>query len=352
MDRLNYITSDVRHKKGKHLTLGDRHCIATLTKQGKSCRYIARQLNCSPTTISNEIKRGTLDKASTRGRPSVYSPTRAQTTYKHNRQRCGRRHKLSRNNPFLKWIVKQVTDKGWSLDTCCGYAKKNNLFEGDRVCTKTLYNSVRGGLLEISLSDLPEALSRRQHKRVSVRSHRKHLGRSIDDRPAVVTTKTEFGHWEIDTVVGKRAGKEAVVLTLVEKMTHNFIAIKIGAKNAVSVKEGLQQLHDLYDTKFHQVFRTITADNGSEFSELANEEQYGTRIYFAHPYSSWERPQNERHNRIFRSYLPKKQSVNNYSAEQILWFADQMNSIPRKSLGYKSAEELFDECLDKIYATL
>lgn len=350
MDRLNYTTDVVERKKGKHLNLEDRHAIASWIRLGKSCRYIAKQLNCSPTTISNELKRGTLDKTSQRGRPSVYSVARAQTTYKNNRNRCGRVHKLSRDNPFLKWMIQQVTEKRWSLDACAGYAKANNLFKDSRVCTKTLYNSARYGVLKILLSVLPEILSRRQQKRVSVRPHRRHFGRSIDDRPAIVTSKTEFGHWEIDTVVGKRAGKEAVVLTMVEKMTHNFIALKINAKNAASVKEGMQQLHDLYGTKFAQVFKTITADNGSEFSDLASEEHYGTRIYFAHPYSSWERPQNERHNRIFRSYLPKKHSVNHYSAEQILWFADQINSIPRKSLGYKTAEKLFDECLDKIYA--
>ena len=96
----------------------------------------------------------------------------------------------------------------------------------------------------------------------------------------------------------------------------------------------------------------MTADNGSEFERLAEIENWGTRVYFAHPYSSWERPQNERHNRIFRRNVPKGVSIDRFSTEKILSFADEMNDMPRKLLDYATPEELFDEFLDRIYSII
>ena len=85
-----------------------------------------------------------------------------------------------------------------------------------------------------------------------------------------------------DTIVGKRKGKEAVVLTLVEKVTHKFIAIKIRRKDVASVKAALRSLKIYYGSQFATVFKTITADNGTEFAELSQLERYGTMVYFAH----------------------------------------------------------------------
>lgn len=103
------------------------------------------------------------------------------------------------------------------------------------------------------------------------------------------------------------------------------------------------------DEFFSAVFKTITADNGPEFIGLSALEGHGVKVYFAHPYSSWERPQNERHNRIFRRYVAKGVSIEKYLADQILRFADDMNALPRKALGYSTPEELFDSFLDKVH---
>ena len=105
----------------------------------------------------------------------------------------------------------------------------------------------------------------------------------------------------------------------------------------------MEVLREEYGAEFFGiVFKTITADNGSKFNELSSFEEHGPKVYFAHPYSSLERPQNERHNRIFRRYAPKGVSIAKYSAEQILRYADDMNALPRKALGYLILEELFD----------
>nr|WP_302664759.1 IS30 family transposase [uncultured Agathobaculum sp.] len=113
----------------------------------------------------------------------------------------------------------------------------------------------------------------------------------------------------------------------------------------------MEQLKEQYGEKFSQVFRSITTDNGSEFAAFSAFENLGTKIYFAHPYSAWERPVNERTNRILRRFLPKGRSIRDYSDEQILQFADEINATPRKRLGYRTPEELFELQLDSIYAT-
>ena len=114
----------------------------------------------------------------------------------------------------------------------------------------------------------------------------------------------------------------------------------------------MEVLREEYEEKFSTVFKTITADNGTEFSELSNLEKYGSLVYFTHPYSSWEWPQNERHNRIFRRFVPKGRSIDRYTAKQILEYADSMNSLPRKIFGYMTPEELFEAFLDQLYSVI
>jgi IS30 family transposase len=97
-------------------------------------------------------------------------------------------------------------------------------------------------------------------------------------------------------------------------------------------------------------FKSITTDNGSEFLDFTNVKQRGTDVYFAHPYASWERPVNERHNGLLRRYIPKGVSIENFSPKQVLFFADELNGRPPKRLGYRTPEELFDDFLDSVYA--
>jgi integrase, catalytic region len=148
-------------------------------------------------------------------------------------------------------------------------------------------------------------------------------------------------------------GLESIVLTLVEKKTDYYIAIKIHVKDSVPVKTAMEVLRKEYgEDKFSNVFKTITADNRSEFEDLKSIEEWGVQIYFAHPYSSWERAQNERHNRLFRRYVPKGVSIENYTDEQIMWFADEINDLPRRQLCYSTPAEPFDEFLDQVYSVI
>ena len=120
------------------------------------------------------------------------------------------------------------------------------------VCTHTLYNEVWAGSLDLSVTELPEAMKRKQHKGSKPREHKKSFGTDISQRPEIAALRIEEGHWEGDTVVGKRAGKEAVVLSLLEKKTENYIAIRIPGKDADSVLNAMQSLREEFGDKFSQ----------------------------------------------------------------------------------------------------
>ena len=127
-----------------------------------------------------------------------------------------------------------------------------------------------------------------------------------------------------------------MVFTLVERVTDNYIAMQVPSKTKAAIQAAMQTLHAEYGEHFQNVFKSITVDNGPEFEDFSQAAQWGTAIYFAHPYSSWERPVNERHNGLLRGFIPKGVSIEKYSPEQVLAFADEMNGRPRSRLATKT----------------
>jgi len=350
MDYQDYITVAAERKKGQHLSMVERGAIKALKQQGLGIRAIAREVGCAPSTITNELRRGTPVRKSTKGKAPGYSPKLGEAVYKANRATCHRNPKSDGCQDFSKWVIRQVQEHKWSLDACCGYAKLHHLFEPSKmVCSRTLYNMVWRGCLPIHPTELPEALKRKTKKH-RVRENKKRYGASISERPEIASLRLEEGHWEGDTVVGRRSGKESVVFSLLEKKTQNYLAFRIPGKTSEAVMAAMTALHAEYGEHFDQVFKTITVDNGSEFADFAQIEKWGTKVYFAHPYTSWERPQNERHNGLFRAFLPKGKSIEQFTDEDILAAADELNGRPRRKLGYRTPEELFESFLDAVYA--
>lgn len=351
MNRNYSTTITPTRERGQHLKFEDRISIKIYHELGYTLRAIADAIDCSPSTVMYELKRGTGERKGSKGRFPKYSAKRGQANYEINRSRCHKKAKALNGNPFVDWLVGEVLNKRGSVDSCVGRAKLLNKFPQEyMVCTKTIYNAVWNGSIKLTPFNLPEALSRR-HNKNSIRNNKRIYGTSITERPEEISARIEEGHWEIDTVVGHKSDKESVVLTLTGKKTEFYIAIKIPKKDADSVMAAMEALREEYgDEFFNKVFKSITADNGTEFSRLSELKAYGISVYFAHPYSSWERAQNKRHNRIFRRYVPKGVSIDLYSAEQILQFADEINALPRKQLGYRTPEELFEEFLDKVYS--
>ena len=345
---MDYYKDITEHQKGKHFSYGDRRELQGILRNScskLSLRGLAAIFNCSPSTISNELKRGAHPHT------GKYNANRAQKAYNESHANSSRKCCRFLLCAFVNWVVNKVMNEHWSLDTCYGFAVTNKLFPRNQmVCVKTLYNYVDSRLLKVRNIDLPLKV-RLRHKSARVRSNLKNLGRSIDERPLDINSREEFGHWEIDTVIGRKAKSDSVVLTLLERQTRKYIALKISGKTTNAVADGLVYLKKHFGSKFSQVFKTITSDNGSEFAELSSlEETSDTKVYFAHPYSSWERGSNERHNGLLRRFVPKGRRIDKYSEDEILFVADWCNSLPRKILGYKTPDELFEKELDKIYA--
>ncbi len=152
-------------------------------------------------------------------------------------------------------------------------------------------------------------------------------------------------------MIGIKNKDEQVLLTLVERMTRQYIAIKIDSKKADAVTTAIESIKEEYGKKFSRVFKTITSDNGMEFACLAETlKEVSTKVYFTHPYSSYERGSNERHNGILRRFIPKGRSITNITESVLEQILDWINGLPRKILGYNTPEQLFERELDRIYA--
>lgn len=349
MDISNHNT---KSSKNKHLTINERAVIQYLLSIGKSPYYIARELDKAPNTIRNEIQRGSVEQIKHGKKVLIYFADVGQANYEKHRLNSCRCYKRLECSEFIGFVNSKVKDKGWSLDACFGWAKENNLFERSKmVCTKTLYNYTDHGLMEFKNIDLPQKLHRntKPHK---IHSNKKKLGRSIESRPDNVDNRTEFGHWEIDTVIGRKSGIDSVLLTLAERQTRNFIVRKIANKTSEAVMAEIKKLYEEFGSCFSKVFKTITGDNGSEFAELSTlEDKTDTKVYFTHPFSSFEKGTNERHNGLIRRFIPKGRSISDYSIDDIFMIEQWCNTLPRRILNYKTPETLFEKQLDLIYAT-
>lgn len=230
----------------------------------------------------------------------------------------------------------------WSPDAVVGYTSSLDEWKDKpRVSTKTLYNYIDLDLLRVRNIDLPMKL-RRNTKTKRVQRNRKILGKSIAERPAEIEDRTEFGHWEIDTVEGQKSDDNAL-LTLVERKTRNYYAILLDDQDHDSVDYALNQLRQDFGDLFPQVFKTITSDNGSEFSTLSESLKGITDVYFARPYAPYERGSNERHNGLLRRFIPKGKAISDYSREAIQRIYQTLNNLPRKILSYQQPAILFEQ---------
>jgi len=346
MSQLHSTTSS--HKKGKHLSFEERVIIQLRIKDNYSIRAIAREIGCSPTTVSNEIKRGTV--LMYKNHAPHYRAKSGQAKYEANRLNSCRNYDYLDKSEFINYVSNHFFNDGWSLDACYGRALKDVEFQREEmVCVKTLYNYVDFGLIGIKNHHLPEKLSRKPKKK-HTRLNKRKLGRSIEERPASVDSREEFGHWECDLVLGTKAKDDKILLTLIERMTREYWIIPLADKNSETVLNAFMELKKQYEEHFGEVFKTITTDNGSEFADLSNLERVSnTLVYYAHPYTSCEKGAVERHNGLIRRFIPKGKRIDQYNIQEILAVETWANSLPRKVLGYKTPDELFEDELDKIY---
>ena len=339
-------------RKGKHLSYTERILIEKLLKLGINKAEIARQLERDYSTIRREEKQGMVEHLNSDLTTStVYNADRAQDVHELNASAKGAAVKLMAGRSAVTLISYYIRVRRWAPEAVSALMKHKGM--PDALCAKSIYNYIdQGWIDEVSNETLWEKRKRRKNARKTVfRKPPKAPQRrkSIEKRPDEVDTRESFGHWEIDLVVGCKGGSKAVLLTLTERKTRAVRIRKLKDRSQASVLGALKGIErDMGCGTFRTVFKSITADNGTEFLDVEAMERsaFGskkrTQMYYAHPYSSWERGSNENGNRIVRRFIPKGADIADYSREKINKIENWMNTYPRKILQFKTAEEMFD----------
>jgi transposase, IS30 family len=304
------------------ITQEERYRIAEMRRLRLSIRAIAAELGRAPSTVSRELSRN-------RKADGFY---RAHTAGEKTRARRRRSRKGARI-PKETWReVVRLLRLLWSPEQIAAHVPS--------ISHETIYVHVwrdkrRGGSLWTCLRQA----SKKRRKRYGAYDSRGRLAgkRHISERPPSVETRTEPGHWEIDTVVGPDRGRHSIV-TMVERMT-GFVAMgKIERHTAADCSAKVIELVSRHAGRVS----TITADNGSEFHGYADiEAATGVVFYFATPHHSWERGTNENTNGLIRQYLPKRTSLAKVTQADCDRIARSLNARPRKRLGFETPEERY-----------
>ncbi len=329
----------------RHLNHDDRIIIETLYTEGYSNKDIAAKLGVHISTIYREIKRGLyLHQGHEYTFDLRYSADIAQKDYDYKSTSKGAQLKLSHDFRFVQFCEACILRLHWSPGSIIGFIRNHNLHFDCKVCTKTLYNYIDMGLFfHVSNKDLPEKSIRKKRPYRSVKPRKIKLNcRSIDERPAAAAGREEFGHWEMDTVKGRRDSSPCL-LVFTERLTRYEIILKLQSRTQIEVQKALNRL-EMSVKGFSDIFKTITVDNGSEFLnesciELSCLGGRRSFVYYCHPYSSFERGSNENANKLIRRFIPKGTPIENYSDEDISKIQNWINRLPRKLLNYCSSSD-------------
>ena len=289
--------------------------------QESNLREIARRLGKNRSTITCEINKGSITQVKKVNGQKVYYhhyyADVAHNRYRHAREASYYLKLDCVSDDFLRAFTEAMREKPrvHSVDT---FVHTYRLQHVDAVVpsTKTLYNYIHQGLLEIKAIDLP-------------------IGKSIEERPEEINNRSRFGDWEIDSVLGGKTVGETSILTLVERQTRYAVTKKLVEKKAEYVNQAVLECMKPY------LIKSITADNGNEFSSLSKIE--GLDVYFAHAYSSYERGTNENFNGSLREFIPKGCSLKELNQNLLEDYTKAINEKrPIRIHGYQSAKKLFE----------
>lgn len=309
------------------LTAADRGAIEILLQEQYSVREIGKKLGRSPSTISREINR--------RSTPTGYHASTAQLNYQTRRRACKQRKKLN-HSKRQKYVVLKL-QLGWSPEQIAGRLKAEGRMDL-YICPESIYQ----WLYQDGWAHDDEKLY--QYLRYGRKKRKQHTGRSkhrskipnrvsIHERPVVVNQRTEIGHWEGDSVIYPYK----MAINTINELTTGLVAFtKLERKTAKQTARAMTIQLKKYQAD------TLTLDNGSEFT---NHEEVsantGVSVFFADPYSSWQRGANENVNMLLRGYLPKRHNIQNLTQEELDDIAEELNSRPRKRLGFKTPSEVY-----------
>lgn len=345
-------------RRFKQLTRADRLKIEALDKAKHTPKEIAEQMGVHISTIYRELKRGRyIHTNSDLTEEERYSPDIAHEKYKENLKAKGPALKIGNDRKLAEYIEDKILNDDYSPEAVLGEIKRKGLEFETTITKTTLYSYIDKGIF-ISLTNkaLPvKGRRKKKNKKVTRNKQaRAAAGESIEKRPEDIDTREEFGHWEMDTVVGKRGESKHSLLVLTERKTRDEIVMKIPEHTAAQVVESLNSIEKEWGDLFQKVFKTITVDNGTEFADYDGikksvlKDDDRVKVYYCHPYSSYERGSNENQNKLVRRKIPKGTNFDDRTDEEIQNIQDWINNYPRGMFDYKTSAELFEEELTKI----
>ena len=312
----------------KQLTSEQRYTISVLLQNRTKQKDIAKAINVSASTVSREIRRNS-------GVRRHYNWETAQANAVQTRRR----------KPGNRSVDKDVMEEAkclliteqWSPEQISGVLAK----DGKYISHETIYRMIRkdkaegGTLYKHCRHKLKHRTRPVGGKRISIPNRT-----SISERPTEADGK-RFGDFEMDTIVGR--GNHGAIVTLIERSTNMLFMRKL--KNGKNAKELARTvIHLLSPFKDH--IKSITTDNGTEFAchEMIAK-SLGVTIYFADPYASWQKGAIENANGLIRQYVPKKETFEHISQQQITKYSKKINMRPRKKLDFKTPHECFYELI-------
>jgi IS30 family transposase len=313
-----------------HLSITERSQLEILHRLGWSNREIGKELGRHHSAIARERKRGSRDGA--------YTAETAQIAYEERRVSC---KSVGRFTPELASKLEEKLQQTWSPEQI---AEQRRASGKPFVCFKTIYRWLYTGRL--AAGEL-KVLRHKGKRRKPLETRGRFLvGKTISDRPKAVKKRETFGHWELDTVVSSRGKSRACAATFIERKTRLYLAITMPDRTAHSMEIAF----GVVASQFPQgTFQTATVDRGKEFAcHTALEHFHGLDVYFADPYSSWQRGSNENANGLLREFFPKGKDFADVTDEKLAHALHLINHRPRKCLGWKSAYESFMDALSHL----
>ena len=341
--------NSTKKRRWKQLSEKERYQIEALLQMGLKAVEVSKQIGRDRRTIEREIARGSVMQVDYQWRDRLrYGADVGQRVHRERAANKGRPLKIGHDHRLAEHIERKIGEDKYTPDAVIGEIRANDFrFEVD-ICTKTLYNYIDKEIfLNISNKDLPvnKNMKKRRYRNVRKVALNNVKGRSIEDRPENVETRAEIGHWEMDCVAGK--GK-ACLLVMTERKSRKELIFKLKAKKQECVKEVINRLEHKHRGQFKEIFKSITMDNGSEFLNCEALEnsclRFGekrTTCYYAHPYSSWERGNNEVANKLIRRFVSKGTNIGKLTKANIRRIEHWMNNYPRRMFRYKMANDIF-----------
>lgn len=340
-------------KKGEHIKWEDRLMIQGALRSGAKPAEIAKMIGCCRATIYNEINRGKCIQQHDAEFVEEYCADVAERKYQENLRAKGPDLKLGNDFALADYIETKIVIEHYSPGAALAAIQEEGLTFDTEICENTLYNYIYRGDIFMTLTREHLLYKGKRHKpkpKGDSKRARTAPGETIEHRPQEVRDRETFGHWEMDSVVGCRGSKAALVV-LTERLTRYGLVFRVPDHTMESVVKVLDRLERKMGKDFRQIFQSITVDNGSEFQDCAGMERSlrrrtpRTRIYYCHPYSASERGSNENMNRIVRRFFPKGTNFDNVTVEEVAEAEAWMNNYPRAILGWRSAGALFVEQL-------